>query len=96
MAHTLSAKKRVRQNHKRALRNRSRKERLKKAIRGFTSALEAGDAAAIDTELTKAQKAVDKARTKGILHRRNADRRKARLAQAANRALGRGQAAAAE
>jgi small subunit ribosomal protein S20 len=86
MAHSLSAKKRIRQNEKRRLRNRGRKERLKRTLRGFHAALDGGDAGTITEELRKAHKALDKAQTKGILHRRSADRRKSRLARAANRA----------
>jgi len=96
MAHSLSAKKRIRQNEKRRLRNRGRKERLKTALRGFQSALQSGEPQAINEELRKAQKALDKAQAKGILHRCNADRRKGRLALAANRALAQpGEAASA-
>ena len=87
MAHSLSAKKRIRQNEKRRLRNRVRKERLKKALRGFDEAIKGDDKQIVPDELKKVQRALDKAETKGILHRRNADRRKARLAKAANRAL---------
>jgi small subunit ribosomal protein S20 len=87
MAHSLSARKRIRQNEKHRRRNRGRRERLKGELRRFQSALESGDQGRIQEELAKAQKAVDKASTKGILHRRNADRRKARLAKAASRAL---------
>ncbi|MBN1257208.1 MAG: 30S ribosomal protein S20 [Planctomycetes bacterium] len=87
MAHSLSAKKRIRQNEKNRLRNRVRKEKLKKALRGFDEALKGDDKQVATEELKKVQKALDKAKTKGILHRRNVDRRKARLAKAVNRTL---------
>jgi small subunit ribosomal protein S20 len=87
MAHSLSAKKRIRQNEKRRLRNRSRKERLKKTLRAFQTALESGEESTIRGELSKVHKALDKASDKNIIHRRNADRRKSRLARAADRAL---------
>lgn len=86
MAHSLSAKKRIRQNEKNRLRNRVRRERLKQALRSFDNAMNSGDSANIGAELQKAYKALDKARDKGILHRRTADRNKSRLARAANRA----------
>jgi len=86
MAHSLSAKKRIRENRKRYLRNRVRKERLKAAVRGFTDALSNGDSTEIEAQLRRAEAALDKAQTKGILHRRTVDRRKARLAKAAQRA----------
>ncbi len=43
MAHSLSAKKRVRQTLKRRARNRSRKELIKETVKGFTVALTSGD-----------------------------------------------------
>lgn len=85
MAHSLSAKKRIRQNEKRRLRNRVRRERLRKALRSFTEVLRSGDEQTIQAELQKVHKAVDKARTKGVLHRRTADRTKSRLALAVQR-----------
>ena len=43
MAHSLSAKKRVRQTIKRRARNRARKELLKDQIKTFSAALVSGD-----------------------------------------------------
>ncbi|MHC4870273.1 MAG: 30S ribosomal protein S20 [Planctomycetota bacterium] len=79
MAHSLSAKKRIRQNKKRMLRNRVRKERLKSATKAFDAALESGDAGKTNEALRNITKAIDKAKTKGILHRKTADRKKSRL-----------------
>jgi small subunit ribosomal protein S20 len=87
MAHSLSAKKRVRQSEKRNLRNKVRKERIKKVIRTFDDAIKAGKEEDINTSLIAAQRAIDKAKTKGLFHRKTADRKKARLALAANRAI---------
>lgn len=84
MAHSLSAKKRIRQNKKRMARNRVRKERLKSVTRSFTEAIDSGDEKKISEELSKVNKALDKAKTKGLLHRKTVDRKKSRLAKKAN------------
>lgn len=83
-----SAKKRMRQSVKRTARNRIRKEKLKKAVKVYKAALVANptDAAGVKEQLAKVTRAVDKAGVKGILHKNTVNRRKSRLAKAANRA----------
>lgn len=85
MPNIKSAKKRMRQSVKRTARNRVRKEKLKKALRSYRGALAAGDASVAAQELVKATRAVDKAGVKGILHKNTVNRKKSRLARAANR-----------
>lgn len=87
MPHTLSAKKRLRQNVKRRMRNRVRKARLFSTIKQFRAALETGDKAAIDEQLKNVYSMLDKAASKGVLHKANADRRKQRLTIEANKAV---------
>ncbi|MBN2711070.1 MAG: 30S ribosomal protein S20 [Planctomycetes bacterium] len=87
MANNASAKKRIRQSLKRTLRNRVRKERLKKVVKGFNKALESKDSGVIGTELKKVSGAIDKAGKKGLLHKNAVNRKKSRLAKAANKAL---------
>ncbi len=89
MPRTRSAKKNLRKTSKRTLRNRWRKERLKKVLRDFQASLASKDASRISTSLTAAQRALDKAGSKGLLHRNTVARRKARLALAANKAKAR-------
>lgn len=86
MPRTRSAKKNMRKTRKRTLRKRLRKERLKKVVRGFQEALEERDATKITETLRKVQRALAKAGTKGLIHRNAVNRRKARLARAANKA----------
>ncbi|MCC8180179.1 MAG: 30S ribosomal protein S20 [Planctomycetes bacterium] len=86
MPNIKSAKKRMRQSIKRTARNRVRKEKLKKAIKAFRTTLATGEAGAVNEQLTKATRAVDKAGVKGILHKNTVNRRKSRMAKAANRA----------
>ena len=81
MAHTRSAKKRIRQNEKRRLRNKAQMSALRTQIKKFRTALEAGDLERARTEYQATARALDKAVTKGIIHRNNADRRKSRLAR---------------
>lgn len=85
MANNSSSKKRIQQSHVRMLRNRVRKERLKQSLRAYTDALKSGDKELASKELSNAQKALEKAGTKGILHRRAVDRKKSRLALALNK-----------
>jgi small subunit ribosomal protein S20 len=88
MPKTRSAKKNVRKTLTHTLRNRLRKERLKKVIRAFQAVLKSGDAAKAREALVKAQRALDKAASKGWLHKNAANRKKARMALAANKISG--------
>jgi small subunit ribosomal protein S20 len=87
MPNIKSAKKRMRQNVKRTARNRIRREKLKKAVKSYRTTL--GDAAKsaenVSQELSKATRAIDKAGVKGIIHPNTVNRKKSRLAKAANR-----------
>ena len=84
MAHSLSAKKRVRQNLKRNARNRTRKAILKEQVKTFTVTLAGGDHAKIDAELNKTASRLDKLAAKGTLHKNAAARKRSRLAKKAN------------
>ncbi len=88
MPNIKSAKKRMRQSVKRTARNRVRKEKLKKSVKAFKTAVVKGDAAAASSELKNAVRAVDKAGVKGILHKNTASRRKSRMAKMVNRLAG--------
>ena len=78
MANIKSQKKRNRQNETRRMRNKSIKSDLKTSIRRVERAAEAGEPT---EELLKvAQKKIDTAAAKGVLHRNAAARRKSRLA----------------
>ena len=80
-----SAKKRVRQNETRRLRNRRVRSGMRTEIRKYLAALEAGDLDAARAGLRAAARALDKAVSKGTLHKRAAARRKSRLATLLNR-----------
>ena len=79
MAHSLSAKKRIRQNEKRRARNRQRKLHIKDELKSFTTALGAGDVTVATTELNKVVKRLDKTAAKHTIHKKTAARKRSRL-----------------
>ena len=81
MAHSLSAKKRIRQNVKRRARNRWRKEQIKEAVRTFNEALRDGDKAKAAEQLKVVYQKLDKVAAKGTIHKNMASRKKSRLAK---------------
>ncbi|MBL4809277.1 MAG: 30S ribosomal protein S20 [Phycisphaerales bacterium] len=77
MAHSNSAKKRIRQNIKRRAINRWRLRSMRVAIKDFeTSISGGGDAVAA---FRKASAIVDRTAQKGVIHRNQAARRKSRM-----------------
>lgn len=74
MPHSLSAKKRVRQNVKRRQANRDVKSRIRTLRRTFAKALEARDLAAARQRLNDCQQLVHRAAVTGPLHRNAAAR----------------------
>jgi small subunit ribosomal protein S20 len=84
VAHSLSAKKRVRQNVKRRARNRSRKEVLKDQLKGFNAAMTGGDFTKAETELRLVAQRLDKVASKGTIHKNTAARKRSRLTKRLN------------
>lgn len=93
MANIKSQIKRNRSNAKRAERNKAVRTSLKTATKKVRAAVAEGDAEAAQARAREAARALDKAASKGIVHRRTVARRKSRLAKAANKV---GASAAAE
>jgi small subunit ribosomal protein S20 len=79
MANIKSQMKRNRQNETRHDRNKSLRSELKTRERSTLEAAAAGDAEKALALLREAQKRIDMATTKGVLHARTAARRKSRL-----------------
>jgi small subunit ribosomal protein S20 len=77
-----SALKRHRQSEKRRVRNRTVKTRLRHLVREVRSAITARDGDAAGQRLAEAARAIDKAVTKGVIHRNSASRKVSRLARA--------------
>jgi small subunit ribosomal protein S20 len=84
VAHSISARKRVRQNEKRRLRNRAQRSALKKTVRASITALSGADAAAGEQQFRVAVKALDQEAARGLIHANAAARRKSRLAKRMN------------
>ncbi|MCF8034493.1 MAG: 30S ribosomal protein S20 [Desulfarculaceae bacterium] len=79
MANHVSALKRARQNLKRSTRNRAYRTRVRSVVKQVRLAIDAGDAEAAQAALTKAVPLIDKAASKGVLHKKNASRKVSRL-----------------
>ena len=92
MAHSLSAKKRVRQGLKRRARNRARKEQIKDQVKSFTAALTGGNLAKAEQELRLVVKRLDQVAAKGTIHKNTAARKRSRMTRKLNalRATGKG------
>jgi len=81
MANNLQQKKRIRQDAKRRVRNQAIRSELKTRHRRALEAAESGDADGAAEALRAAQKRIDTAVSKGVLHHRTAARRKSRLSR---------------
>ncbi len=88
MANIKSQMKRNRQNEKRRVHNKSLRTELKTRAKQAMEAAEQGDAAAAEAALRLAQKRIDMAAAKGVLHKNAAARRKARLTKRVRTLLG--------
>ena len=84
MANIKSAKKRVRVNEKKALRNKAIKTRVKTAIKSVDVAVAAGDKELAQANLPKAISQISRGVSKGVYHKNNAARKVSRLAKAVN------------
>lgn len=82
MAHSRSALKRIEIARKRTERNRRVKSALKTTIKNYETALAAGEDA--QEKLKTALVKIDKAVTKGVLHKKTAARKKSRLTKRMN------------
>lgn len=85
MARHKSAVKRHRQSLKRRERNRSQRSTLRNAIKKALAAVQEGDAGQALSLLRSAERLIARAGKKGIIHRRNAQRKISRLARTAAR-----------
>jgi len=86
MATHKSAIKRAIKSRKQNERNRALRTALRTAIKKFRGLVESKDAAKITAAYPAVQQSIDKARTKGLIHKNTASRYKARLAAAMKKA----------
>jgi len=84
MANTKSAEKRIRTNEKRTARNASMKSAMRTAMKKVEIAVANQDAEAAKEALKLAVRKLDKAVTKGLIHKNTANRHKSRLAKKVN------------
>ena len=84
MANIKSQIKRNRQNEQARLRNKSVRSALKTYARRVRESVAEGDRGAAETALRRANRAYDKAVSKGVIHKNNAANHKARLARTVN------------
>jgi small subunit ribosomal protein S20 len=83
VANIKSQIKRIKTNEKARQRNAAVKSSLKTAVRRFREAAESGDAAATQDALVKASRQLDKAASKGVIHKNQAANRKSAMAKKA-------------
>jgi small subunit ribosomal protein S20 len=88
VANIKSQKKRVLTNEKARLRNKAVKSEVKTAVKKVDTAVAAGDAAAAQAAVKDASRLLDKAASKGVVHKNQAANRKSVLAKRANSVAG--------
>jgi len=83
VANIKSQIKRNRQNEERRQRNKAVKSSLKTHIRSFRQAADSGDVDAATTAMRSACRALDKAASKGVIHKKQAANRKSAISHRA-------------
>jgi small subunit ribosomal protein S20 len=81
VANIKSQIKRNKQNEKAHERNKAVKSELRTHVRKFREAVESGDVAAATTALQVASRKLDKAVSKGVIHKNQAANRKSAIAK---------------
>jgi small subunit ribosomal protein S20 len=81
MANIKSQIKRNRQNEARRVRNKAVKSELKTRVKNTVKAAEGGESTDVVERARQAQKRLDMAAAKGVIHKNQAARRKSRLAK---------------
>jgi small subunit ribosomal protein S20 len=84
MANIKSAMKRIRQSEKRRLRNAAVRSTVRTAVKGARTAIEGGQANQAREALRRTIQLLDKAVTKGVIHKNAAARKKSRLTRQLN------------
>jgi small subunit ribosomal protein S20 len=80
MANTKSAKKAARQNARRTAINRTRRSRLRSAVRKIEEAIASGDRSRALAAMAEAEPVIIRAAQKNVVHRNAARRKVSRLA----------------
>jgi small subunit ribosomal protein S20 len=85
MPNIKSQVKRMHKSEEQRQRNKSVKSALKTDIKKFESALESGDSEAAGQIFTEAARSLDKAASKGVIHKNKAANKKSRMSRDLNR-----------
>jgi small subunit ribosomal protein S20 len=85
VANIKSQEKRIRTNERRRLRNQSVKSSLRTAVRHFREAVDTGDKDKAAELLDATSRQLDKAASKGVIHKNQAANKKSALALALNK-----------
>jgi small subunit ribosomal protein S20 len=85
MANVKSAIKRIKQTEARTLRNKMVKSSVKTAVKKFETAVNSGNFDEAKALLSQVSGIIDKAATKGVIHKNTASRKKSRLALRLNK-----------
>lgn len=84
MANIKSQKKRIKTAEKARIRNKAVRSELKTAVKGVRIAVESGDKDAAQAAANKAGRLLDKAASKGIIHKNQAAERKSGVQKLVN------------
>ncbi|MEM9683994.1 MAG: 30S ribosomal protein S20 [Pseudomonadota bacterium] len=79
MAHTVSAKKRIRQTVRRTERNKARRSRIRTFVRKVEEAIDAGEKNEAETAFKEMMPEMHRSVSKGLLHKNTAARKLSRL-----------------
>jgi small subunit ribosomal protein S20 len=85
VANIKSQQKRILTNERRRLRNQSVKSALRTAVRGFREAIDAGEKDKAAELLVATNRKLDKAASKGVIHKNQAANKKSALTVALNK-----------
>jgi small subunit ribosomal protein S20 len=85
VANIKSQQKRILTNERRRLRNQSVKSSLRTAVRGFREAIDAGEKEKAAELLVTTNRKLDKAASKGVIHKNQAANKKSALTTALNK-----------
>jgi len=84
VAHSLSAKKRIRQNDKKRTINRARKSQIKTQTKHLEAVIAQGDVETASEQFKLLTKKLDKTAATSTMHKKTAARKKSRLARKLN------------
>jgi small subunit ribosomal protein S20 len=82
MTHSKQAEKRVKQNERDRLANKSKSTRMKTEVKKLMAAIEAGDVAKAQAMLPKVCAVIDKAAKGAVIHKNTAARKKSQVTKA--------------